>query len=72
MTRFRCPECGSETRLEARHGDEIVSIYCLNHTGGVDGHLRPVYMTVVPKPVPEWRNMQRQGVGSRLAVLSAA
>lgn len=59
MERFRCPECGAETRLEARYGGEIVSVYCLKHAGGVDAHLRPVYMTAVTEPVidlaePEW------------------
>jgi hypothetical protein len=45
MTHFRCPQCGAETQLEAEHGAEIVSVYCLKHAGGPDAHLQPVYMT---------------------------
>jgi hypothetical protein len=48
MVRFRCPECGIETEVAPQDGDEIVSVYCLNHRGGVDAHTRPVYMTHVP------------------------
>jgi hypothetical protein len=57
MVRFRCPECGEETELEAQLGCEIVSVYCLNHTGGADAHLRPVHMTMEHVTVltePEW------------------
>jgi hypothetical protein len=42
MVRYRCPECGAEKRLEARFGGEIISVYCLKHTGGVDAHVLPV------------------------------
>jgi hypothetical protein len=48
MLRFRCPECGIETEMAPQDGDEIVSVYCLKHTGGVDAHRRPVYMRPVP------------------------
>jgi hypothetical protein len=48
MVRFRCPECGMETEVAPQDGDEIVSVYCLNHTGGADAHTRPVYMTHIP------------------------
>lgn len=51
MTRFRCPECGTERVFRAESGGEIVSVYCLNHSGGADVHTRPVYMRVVPEPV---------------------
>lgn len=59
MVRFRCPECGEETELEAQLGYEIVSVYCLKHTGGADAHLRPVHMTAKMEHVtvlaePEW------------------
>jgi hypothetical protein len=50
MVRYRCPECGTETQLEAQFGGEIVSVYCLKHAGGADAHLRPVYMTMVTEP----------------------
>jgi hypothetical protein len=45
MVRFRCPECGTDTEVTAEYGGEIVSVYCLKHTGGADLHTRPVYMT---------------------------
>ena len=54
MVRYRCPECGAETELEAQFGGEIVSVYCLRHAGGADAHLSPVYMTVVTEPFPEF------------------
>jgi len=54
MVRYRCPECGAEKRLEARFGGEIVSVYCLKHTGGVDAHVLPVYMTMVAEPFTEF------------------
>jgi len=47
MQRFYCPECGEESEIAPRYGDEIVSVYCLKHTSGADGHTRPVYMTQV-------------------------
>lgn len=72
MTRFRCSECGAETRLAARYRVEIVSVYCLKHTGGVDGHLRPVYMTVVPESELELLSLRRHSVGSPLTVRTAA
>jgi len=50
MERFRCPECGVETEVTPAYGDEVVSVYCLKHTGGADVHTRPVYMTRVPAP----------------------
>lgn len=53
MKRFRCPECGAETRLKVRYGVDIVSVYCLKHTAGVDAHLRPVYMTAVTEPLTQ-------------------
>jgi hypothetical protein len=46
--RFRCPECGVETEVISKGGEEVVSVYCLKHTGGVDAHIRPVYMRSVP------------------------
>lgn len=70
MTRFRCPECGAETRLTARFGGEIVSVYCLQHTGGADGHRRPVYMTGVPEP--ELLNSRQHAVRSLHTALSVA
>jgi hypothetical protein len=51
MNRFRCPECGTEKRLEAKFGGEIISVYCLRHIAGVDNHVRPVYMTLAVEPV---------------------
>jgi hypothetical protein len=72
MTRFRCSECGAERRLAAQYGDEIVSVYCLKHTGGVDGHLRLVYMTMVPESTPESLYLWRHAVGSRLTLRIAA
>jgi len=51
MARFRCPECGVETDLIAKYGDEIVSVYCLKHTGAADVHTRPVYMALVAERV---------------------
>ena len=50
MERFRCPECGAETKVTPEYGDEVVSVYCLKHTGGADVHTRPVYMTRIPAP----------------------
>ena len=50
MSRFRCPECGAEKQLEPTFGREIISVYCLRHTAGVDNHIRPVYMTLVGEP----------------------
>lgn len=50
MERFRCPECGVETEVTPEYGDEVVSVYCLKHTGGADVHVRPVYMTRMPAP----------------------
>jgi hypothetical protein len=47
MLRFHCPECGVETEVTPQYGDEIVSVYCLRHTGGAEAHRRPVYMTRV-------------------------
>jgi len=46
MLRVRCPECGVEGEIAAQHGDEVVSVYCLNHTGGADAHTRPVCITL--------------------------
>lgn len=51
MLRFHCPECGAEKEVAPRYGSEIASVYCLEHTGGVDAHRRPVYMTVVQAPL---------------------
>ncbi|HLW58539.1 MAG TPA: hypothetical protein VKV57_01295 [bacterium] len=55
--RFRCPECGAETEVILKEGEEVVSVYCLKHKGGADAHIRPVYMSSVPsaatKAVPE-------------------
>ena len=51
MLRVRCPECGVETEIVPQYGEEVVSVYCLNHTGGADLHRRPVYMTRVPEMV---------------------
>jgi hypothetical protein len=53
MTRFRCPECGTERELRAEYADQIVSVYCLNHLGGADLHTRPVYMKPIPEPAVE-------------------
>jgi hypothetical protein len=54
MLRVRCPECGAETELTPRHGEEVVAAYCLRHRGGADGHVRPVFMVSVqvePEPL---------------------
>jgi len=51
VLRFYCPECGVETEIAPKYGGEIVSVYCLNHTGGADLHRRPVYMTRVSEVV---------------------
>ena len=52
MLRFHCPECGAEKEIAPRYGDEVVSVYCLEHAGGVDARRRPVYMTLVlPTPL---------------------
>jgi uncharacterized membrane protein YoaK (UPF0700 family) len=40
-------------RIERVLGDEIVSVYCLKHTGGVKAHLRPVYMMILRDPATE-------------------
>ncbi|HLJ60137.1 MAG TPA: hypothetical protein VKZ50_10435 [bacterium] len=50
MERFRCPECGAETKVTPKYGDEVVSVYCLKHTGGADVHTRPVYMMRISRP----------------------
>jgi len=47
MLRVRCPECGAETELTPRYGQEVVAAYCLKHRGGADGHTRPVYMVSI-------------------------
>jgi hypothetical protein len=59
MLRFHCPECGIEKEVAPRYGDEVVSVYCLEHAGGLDAHTRPVYMTAMlpaalaaPQPEP--------------------
>ena len=52
MSRFHCPECGFETEVIPQYGDEVVSVFCIKHTGGADAHTRPVYMTRVPVAVP--------------------
>ena len=67
MTRFRCPECGTERVFRAGYGDEIVSVYCLNHSGGANLHTRPVYMQVAPESVIEnvtllGRHQRRDGI----------
>ena len=62
MMRFRCPECGIERELSPVDGNEIVSVYCLRHRGGADGHTRPVYMT--PVAVPEAIQSVRQPVAA--------
>ena len=51
MSRFQCPECGAEKEIAPRYGEEVASVYCLEHTGGVDAHRRPVYMIVVLPPL---------------------
>jgi hypothetical protein len=51
MTRFRCPECGREEGITPTYGGEIVSVDCLEHTGGADAHARPVYMVLVAEAV---------------------
>jgi hypothetical protein len=60
MTRFRCPECGTERELKAEYGDAIVSVYCLDHLGGADLHTRPVYMKPVPEPAKEELTLLRR------------
>jgi len=47
MQRFYCPECGEEIEVAPRYGGEIVSVYCVKHKSGTDGHTQPVYMTRV-------------------------
>ena len=53
MVRFRYPECGAETEVTAKYGDQVVSIYCLRHMGGADVHTRPVRMTQLPAAMGE-------------------
>ena len=53
MSRFHCPECGFETEVIPQYGDEIVSVFCIKHTGWADAHTRLVYMTRVPIAVAE-------------------
>jgi len=48
MLRVRCPECGVEAEVMPQYGQEVVSVYCLKHTGGAECHTRPVYMTPIP------------------------
>ena len=50
MTVFRCPVCGDEAEIVPEHGTEVVSVHCLKHTGGADGHVQPVHMSAVPAP----------------------
>jgi|GEM_PF-3141695 hypothetical protein len=50
MARFRCPECGRERDIAPGRGGEIVSVYCLEHAGSADFHIRPVYMTLIEAP----------------------
>jgi len=52
MQRFICPECGIEAEIAPRYGDEVTSVYCLNHAAGADGHIHPVHMTAVPVTAP--------------------
>jgi hypothetical protein len=47
MARFRCPECDTESDVAPKNGYEVVALYCLRHTGGADGHTRPVSMMCV-------------------------
>jgi hypothetical protein len=51
VARFRCSECNTESEVSAKNGREVVALYCLRHTGGADGHTRPVYMTCVEASV---------------------
>ena len=51
MMRVRCPECGVEVDVVPLYGEEIVSVYCLQHHGGADGHTRPVRM--IPTRAPQ-------------------
>jgi hypothetical protein len=48
MLRVRCPECGIEAEVTPQYGEEVVSVYCLKHSGGAECHIRPVYMTPIP------------------------
>jgi len=50
MTVFRCPVCGDEAEVVRERGTEVVSVHCLKHTGGADGHVQPVHMPAVPAP----------------------
>jgi hypothetical protein len=40
--------------IERVLGDEIVSVYCLKHTGGAEAHLGPVSKTILRDPATEW------------------
>jgi hypothetical protein len=75
MTRFRCPECGIETKIETRHGNEIVSAYCLKHTEGADEHTRAVRMTAMPAARAVWgrrgRTPEMETVGAVRAPAAA-
>jgi hypothetical protein len=51
MLRVRCPECDAEIEVRPKYADEVASVYCLNHRGGADQHLRPVYMVPVLESV---------------------
>lgn len=47
MLHVRCPECGAETDVTPRCGNEVIAVYCLRHRGGADSHVRPVCMASV-------------------------
>ena len=64
MTGFRCPECGTEREFRVEYGGEIVSVYCLNHSGGADVHTRPVYMELVPEAAMESLSLLKSAVAA--------
>ena len=38
MMRVGCPECGVEAHVVPQYGEEVVSVYCLQHNGGAESH----------------------------------
>jgi hypothetical protein len=64
MIRFRCPECGTEREFRAEYGGEIISVYCLTHSGGADVHTRPVYMELVSEAAMENLSLLRSALAA--------
>lgn len=69
MIRVRCPECGVEGNVVPQYGEEVVSVYCLRHDGGAEGHTRPVRM--IPTPAAQGV-IERQPAAASPAPLESA